>query len=88
MGNFIEPSKKPNLGSKLPAGHELRWNPETGRWAIYPIPGYSQMYLSKDKNHFVPKKNDESKNLSSETNESNNGENANANLHKAKRRCL
>ena len=76
--------KKPNLGNKLPAGHELRWNPETQRWAIYPIPGYSQMYLSKDKNHFVPKKNSETKNLSSEMKKSNNGDNANANLHKAK----
>ena len=84
---FMESSipKKPNLGNKLPAGHELRWNPETQRWAIYPIPGYSQMYLSKDKNHFVPKKNSEAKNLSSETKKSNNGDNANANLRKANR---
>lgn len=77
--------KKPNLGNKLPAGHELRWNPETQRWAIYPIPGYSQMYLSKDKNHFVPKKNSEAKNLSLEAKKSNNGDNANANLRKANR---
>ena len=77
--------KKPNLGNKLPAGHELRWNSETQRWAIYPIPGYSQMYLSKDKNHFVPKtKKTECKNLGSETKKSNNGDNANANLHKAR----
>lgn len=77
--------KKPNLGNKLPAGHELRWNPETQRWAIYPIPGYSQMYLSKDKNHFVPKpKKTECKNLSSETSKSNNGEKANSNLTRAK----
>ena len=76
--------KKPNLGNKLPAGHELRWNPETQRWAIYPIPGYSQMYLSRDKNHFVPKKNNEAKNLSSETSKSNNGEKIGSHLQKAK----
>ena len=80
---YPEPTKKPNLGSQLPKGHELRWNPETGKWAIYPIPGYSQMYLSKDKNHFVPKRN-ESKNLGPETPKSNDGENAHSNLVKAR----
>ena len=80
---FPEPAKKPNFGSQIPAGHELRWNTSTGKWAIYPIPGYSQMYLSKDKNHFVPKRN-ESKNLSSETTGSNNGENVHTNLVKAR----
>jgi hypothetical protein len=78
--------KKPNLGNKLPAGHELRWNPETQRWAIYPIPGYSQMYLSKDKNHFVPKKKKQATLFSTDVIEDKkDGGNANANLIKAKR---
>ena len=74
---FPEPAKKPNI--PVPAGMNLVWNHNTGRWAFRPVSGYSTAYLKKDS--FIPKRNIETKNDAPQATSSNS---ENKNLHKAK----
>ena len=74
---FPEPAKKPNI--PVPAGMNLVWNHNTGRWAFRPVSGYSTAYLKKDS--FIPKRNLETKNDAPKVTSSNS---ENKNLHKAK----
>ena len=74
---FPEPAKKPNI--PVPAGMNLVWNHNTGRWAFRPVSGYSTTYLKKDS--FIPKRNLETKNDAPQATSSNS---ENKNLRKAK----
>ena len=74
---MTEDKKKPNI--KVPEGFELRINPYSGNWALFPVKGFSEKYLKK--NHFVPKRgvNTDAKEVIIK------GKAKNSKLHKAKR---
>ena len=50
----METPQKPNI-KNLPEGYDIRWNPISSKWQMYCVKGFSEKYLSKNADKFIPK---------------------------------